>query len=309
MGKYYRRGHWRRGRNGRRHWVSGHSVRRGRRSRRPRSRTRVRVRVTVRPARPTHQATQRLSDRPNARCPKCGAAVWFYRDRRGGSAYFDAIGHPWPKHPCLITDPEAARAAAKTHQGRQRRPRWRSAPTPPQDTRALNNATAGGPQTRARPNPVPAAQLNSAGRPEPTLPGREPDEAATDKQQSDWLLILSAMIAWVLSLPVSTWTREHTESWMADWVYHWLITTPTWLLLPALIASLWKIPIPKITALDLLAVVMISPLLLGAAIVANIVTFGLALPLTAGGLIYNITLTQKIETPNDDGHKTHTQRT
>lgn len=41
-------------------------------------------------------------NKPNAVCPKCGEEVWFFRNQEtGGCAYFDAIGKPWPKHPCM----------------------------------------------------------------------------------------------------------------------------------------------------------------------------------------------------------------
>ncbi len=51
---------------------------------------------------------QRLFDRrrhqsytiPNARCPVCGASVFFYKSENGGSVFFDELGPPWPKHPC-----------------------------------------------------------------------------------------------------------------------------------------------------------------------------------------------------------------
>jgi hypothetical protein len=38
---------------------------------------------------------------PNARCPRCAARVFFYRSPFGGSVYFDDLGPPWPKHPCM----------------------------------------------------------------------------------------------------------------------------------------------------------------------------------------------------------------
>ena len=38
---------------------------------------------------------------PNARCPICKSACYFYRSPNGGGVYFDALGPPWPKHPCL----------------------------------------------------------------------------------------------------------------------------------------------------------------------------------------------------------------
>jgi hypothetical protein len=37
---------------------------------------------------------------PNARCPVCGAAVFFYANEFGSRVYFDDLGPPWPKHPC-----------------------------------------------------------------------------------------------------------------------------------------------------------------------------------------------------------------
>lgn len=40
---------------------------------------------------------------PNASCPVCGAAVFFYRSPHGGRVFFDELGVPWPKHPCTDT--------------------------------------------------------------------------------------------------------------------------------------------------------------------------------------------------------------
>lgn len=37
---------------------------------------------------------------PNASCPVCGAAVFFYQSPSGGRVFFDELGPPWPKHPC-----------------------------------------------------------------------------------------------------------------------------------------------------------------------------------------------------------------
>jgi len=41
---------------------------------------------------------------PNARCPKCGTETFFFRSPSGGSVYFDGLGPPWPKHPCMIAE-------------------------------------------------------------------------------------------------------------------------------------------------------------------------------------------------------------
>jgi hypothetical protein len=37
---------------------------------------------------------------PNARCPVCGDAVFYYQSPFGGRVFFDDVGWPWPKHPC-----------------------------------------------------------------------------------------------------------------------------------------------------------------------------------------------------------------
>lgn len=44
---------------------------------------------------------------PNALCPKCGEKTFFYRATNGGSVYFDALGPPWPKHPCMANGADA----------------------------------------------------------------------------------------------------------------------------------------------------------------------------------------------------------
>jgi len=37
---------------------------------------------------------------PNAKCPVCGAIVFFYQNKHGSRVFFDDLGPPWPKHPC-----------------------------------------------------------------------------------------------------------------------------------------------------------------------------------------------------------------
>ncbi len=37
---------------------------------------------------------------PNAKCPVCNEAVFFYANASGSRVYFDDLGPPWPKHPC-----------------------------------------------------------------------------------------------------------------------------------------------------------------------------------------------------------------
>lgn len=37
---------------------------------------------------------------PNARCPECFAAVFYYQNEFGSRVFFDDLGPPWPKHKC-----------------------------------------------------------------------------------------------------------------------------------------------------------------------------------------------------------------
>lgn len=48
--------------------------------------------------------------RPNACCPVCHASVFFYQSPDGGRVFFDALGPPWPKHPCTDTASSPNRA-------------------------------------------------------------------------------------------------------------------------------------------------------------------------------------------------------
>lgn len=61
-----------------------------------------------RAATPTRESLSRSTARqiwrsfvnPNARCPECKDLVYYYQSANGGRVFFDALGRPWPKHPC-----------------------------------------------------------------------------------------------------------------------------------------------------------------------------------------------------------------
>ncbi|MFD1211494.1 SRPBCC domain-containing protein [Arthrobacter sp. GCM10027362] len=141
MSEFRRRGHWRRGRDGKQHWVSEHTVNRTSSSPRwsapaPQARPSFRVtdtRPTYNPPLSIFDFTRPSPDRPadwaklsrirNARCPVCGQAVYFYANELGSKVYFDDLGPPWPKHPC--TD---VRNSGTSGAGGVREPRGSSAP-------------------------------------------------------------------------------------------------------------------------------------------------------------------------------------
>ena len=60
---------------------------------------------------------------PNASCPVCDARVFFYQNARGSRVFFDALGWPWPKHPC--TDRASRTKYAKSLSAGSPRPRSR----------------------------------------------------------------------------------------------------------------------------------------------------------------------------------------
>lgn len=184
----------RRGRNGDYHWVSPHDVTRegarGRSAKEP-------ISDWPSPAFPRQKQSARPSssrrrglDTPNAKCPLCNKPVWFIRNENGGCAYFDQIGWPWPKHPCMATSPTfdhefAARLALEYEEARRRGDKaswvrratgtaaYRS-PTPPRSSRTYPVPPRTHPaprQSRAAPRPVgpPAPWQLPASRPKPPM--------------------------------------------------------------------------------------------------------------------------------------------
>ncbi|MEV4414490.1 DUF2510 domain-containing protein [Catellatospora sp. NPDC049609] len=116
MTTYRRRGHWRRSPGGGRHWVGAHDVTRAGSTpwRRPSSARSYRA-VAYVPVPRAPQPPRSFSARwlrPNARCPVCGALVFFYANEHGSRVFFDEVGPPWPKHPCTDTAAYRAQSAA-----------------------------------------------------------------------------------------------------------------------------------------------------------------------------------------------------
>lgn len=60
------------------------------------------------PPRPVHHGFAYEHDLSRAtKCPICNRPAYFIR-HNGGSLWVDDLGWPWPKHPCLESDPENA---------------------------------------------------------------------------------------------------------------------------------------------------------------------------------------------------------
>lgn len=98
MTTFRRRGHWRTNSNGTSFWVDEHNVSRDEWDS-----------YSYNKAIPYQIATTIKHDcckfesfvNPNTKCPICGASVFYYESPYGGKVYFDSLGPPWPKHPCI----------------------------------------------------------------------------------------------------------------------------------------------------------------------------------------------------------------
>ena len=272
MATFRRRGHYRVGKGGKRHWVSAHSVTRNGRTApsahisSPQWHATPKLRSKPRTARPRPQSSVIMTppvrwkfplDEPNSRCPKCRQPVWFFRNKRGGCAYFDAVGKPWPLHPCMEawkTD-EDARAVQQAISSYDR---------------AMRTSTAAFDQ-HARTGQAHELDAHAG----PAVQGRA---VPSDTSSIHWLA-LSGLLATLESLPLAIWALSASEG------------GSVLLLLWAIIVPLIVMPIALVLAIDnaphrfdgrswALAVVT-SPTLMIAGILANFFTVGFALPVLA----------------------------
>lgn len=101
MSSFRRRGHWRSTAYGQ-VWVSEHWVDRD---------IWPSGWSTYNRAHTNRGAGTRVDRGPNALCPVCDAPVYFVRPANGGSIWLDAMGPPWPKHPCMDESRWSAPAA------------------------------------------------------------------------------------------------------------------------------------------------------------------------------------------------------
>jgi hypothetical protein len=110
MTTFERSGHWRNTLYSGRVWVSGSIVQRddfsksgGYTVQRSPGEERLISLGCYREGSSDYGPTARLI-RPNAKCPVCGAPVYFYQNEFGSRVFFDELGPPWPKHPCTDKD-------------------------------------------------------------------------------------------------------------------------------------------------------------------------------------------------------------
>ena len=118
MTRFWREGHWRTSSLGTLYWVDGHWVDRDdwdRYSSAPQKPFARPKEVSLRAS--TYMKNEPLFgpfswSEPNAICPVCGQAVFFYQNENGSRVFFDQLGPPWLKHPC--TDIQSVPIARRT---------------------------------------------------------------------------------------------------------------------------------------------------------------------------------------------------
>lgn len=57
-------------------------------------------------------------------CPCCGAAVYFHTNGYGDAVFFDELGPPWPKHPCLDEDGQVRHTLSSRSEPAAATTRW-----------------------------------------------------------------------------------------------------------------------------------------------------------------------------------------
>ena len=283
MARYRRRGHWRRGRNGTRHWVSSHVVNRGSwpglgyldRPRLTQSVGRERLQEPSWPRRvhatvPGTRIAENWDpppEEPNAQCPICFQPVWFFRNKRGGCAYFDAIGRPWPLHPCM-EHPRSAkdyRAAREARFAYERAMRDR-----PRSTVELSFSDADRDSAVRLDGKVPGTHLA------PAHPAKQP----SSNEPLDWWLVLSGLWALLLSFPVSRWVDAKFD-WIPTVLSLWAISLPTLCMALSIGWFLLRAPRPRFEPGDVIVSFVMAPILLLLGVFGNLLTCGLAVPAAA----------------------------
>lgn len=277
MSTYRRRGHWRRGKNGQRHWVSTHAVTRNGSSAwvRPPSRARKAPLFTA-PSSKRAVLWSQVPSEPNANCPVCGARVYFFRNKRGGCAYFDSIGVPWPKHPCIPVfrfDEDAVRQAKLAFESAQK-----AAEAPAREFPLAGERRAAWQAGRATGRSELHARLANA-KADPSLAGiwdaPKPQRVSIPTQRTiGWWSVMAMLLAWFTSLPLSiAYLNEPNDSlWWAD---HLLVTMPTVVSFPAMAWFLWKVPAPKPSVGRVLRTIVLTPVLLTVGVLSFLFTVGI----------------------------------
>jgi hypothetical protein len=202
----------------------------------------------------------------------CGARVWFFRNERGGCAYFDAIGVPWPKHPCMDRpgryDPVAGQQARQAYERAQSKAAKRARRTALADDRQRQGAArkAAGAAHQGR-----APRFTASA---PVVRARKRPIAGEGKQRSlGWWTVFAMLLAWFGSLPLTVAMYADPEG-SPMWTTHLIVGMPTVVSLVALLRFLFAVPTPKPTFARILGAVLLAPLFLVIGVLVFLFTAG-----------------------------------
>ena len=202
----------------------------------------------------------------------CGARVWFFRNKRGGCAYFDAIGVPWPKHPCMDHpgryDHVAGRQARQAYERAQakavNRARRRALAEEGQRQGAARKVVEAAHQARA-------PRLTASA---PVVRAKAQSWPGEGKQWSlGWWTVFAMLLAWLGSLPL-TGAMYADPDGSPMWTTHLIVGMPAVVTLVALLRFLFAVPAPKPTLARILGSVLLAPLFLVIGVLVFLFTAG-----------------------------------
>lgn len=202
----------------------------------------------------------------------CGARVWFFRNKRGGCAYFDALGIPWPKHPCMAGfrfDDLAAQQAKTAYESAQRKAEARARRVALADERRAARALR-----RAERDARVKGESGAFSKP-PSMVAPELQRVSAPTQRTiGWWTVMSMLLAWVGSLPLSIADFNQSDDSPA-WFDHWVVTMPTIVSLAAMLWFLWRVSTPRPSLLRLAGTVVLAPVFLVVGVLSFLFTLGI----------------------------------
>lgn len=174
--------------------------------------------------------------------------MWFFRNKRGGCAYFDAVGRPWPLHPCMDV--------------------WKT----DRDVRAVREAIT------AYERAVVKGLVQSR---DPRGGVRTVDERrASTGNLPNWWIVLSGLLAALESLPIAIWALAASDGGSVLLLL-WMVVVPVIAMPIALGWFLVRVPRKQFDGSSWLGAVAFSPVLMTTGIICNLFTCGFGLPAIA----------------------------
>jgi hypothetical protein len=199
--------------------------------------------------------------------------VWFFRNERGGCAYFDAVGAPWPKHPCMDSpgrfDEDAgwqARQAFERAQAKAAKRAQRMALAEERRRQRVATRTAGASHQAPTPGTTSSLAVSSS--------GDVPEAGERKRWALGWWTAFAMLLAWLGSLPFTGAVYGDLGD-SGLWAMHLLVGMPTVVSLLALLWFLFTVPTPRPTVRRVGGALLLAPLFLLGGMLVFLFTAGL----------------------------------